>query len=58
MVRDVTLSPEGDIDALTIVPVSRTAFERGDPARTALLDEFIARRLLTAEDMHKLREEE
>jgi tetratricopeptide (TPR) repeat protein len=51
MVRDVTLSPEGDIDALTIVPVSRAAFERGDPARTALLDEFIAHRLLTAEDM-------
>ena len=50
-VRDVTLSPDGDVDALTIVPVDRTAFERGDPARTALLDEFIAHRLLTAEDM-------
>jgi tetratricopeptide (TPR) repeat protein/energy-coupling factor transporter ATP-binding protein EcfA2 len=50
-VRDVTLSPDGDVDALTIVPVDRAAFERGDPARTALLDEFIARRLLTAEEM-------
>src|SRR5262249_39414898 len=50
-VRDVTLRPDGDIDALTIVPVCRTQFERGDPARTALLDEFIARRLLTAEDI-------
>jgi len=50
-VRDVTLSPEGDIDALTIVPVGRAAFERGDPARIALLDEFIARRLLTAEEL-------
>jgi hypothetical protein len=49
-VRDVTLSPDGDVDALTIVPVSRTQFERGDPARMALLDEFIARRLLTAEE--------
>jgi tetratricopeptide (TPR) repeat protein len=50
-VRDVTLSPDGEIDALTIVPVGRTAFEHGDPARIALLDEFIARGLLTAEDM-------
>jgi tetratricopeptide (TPR) repeat protein len=50
-VRDVTLSPDGDIDALTIVPVGRTAFERGDPARIALLDEFIACRLLTTEEM-------
>src|SRR5215470_1166178 len=50
-VRDVTLRPDGDIDALTIVPVGRTQFERGDPARTALLDEFIACRLLTAEDI-------
>ncbi len=49
-VRDVTLSPDGDVEALTIVPVSRTQFERGDPARMALLDEFIARRLLTAEE--------
>lgn len=50
-VRDVTLSPDGDVDALTIVPVSRAQFEHGDPARTALVDEFIARRLLTAEEM-------
>jgi hypothetical protein len=50
-VRDVTVSPDGDIDALTIVPVGRTHFERGDPARIALLDEFIAHRLLTTEDM-------
>jgi tetratricopeptide (TPR) repeat protein/energy-coupling factor transporter ATP-binding protein EcfA2 len=51
MVRDVTLSPDGDVDALTIVPVSRAEFEHGDPARAALIDQFIAHRLLTAEEM-------
>ena len=29
---------------------ARSAFERGDPVRRALIDEFIARRLLTAEE--------
>jgi tetratricopeptide (TPR) repeat protein/energy-coupling factor transporter ATP-binding protein EcfA2 len=50
-VRDVTLTPDGNVDALTIVPVGRAGFERGDAARTALIDEFIARRLLTAEEI-------
>ena len=48
--RDVTFAPDGGIETLTIVPVEREAFERGDPVRRALADEFIARRLLTAED--------
>jgi eukaryotic-like serine/threonine-protein kinase len=48
--RDVTFAPDGGIETLTIVPVEREAFERGDPVRRALVDEFIARRLLTAED--------
>src|SRR5262249_37486300 len=49
-VRDVTINPQGAIEALTIVPVRRADFERGDPARTALIEEFVARRLLTTEE--------
>jgi tetratricopeptide (TPR) repeat protein/energy-coupling factor transporter ATP-binding protein EcfA2 len=49
-VRDVTIDPAGAIEALTIVPVKRTDFERGDPARRALIEEFVARRLLTTEE--------
>jgi tetratricopeptide (TPR) repeat protein/energy-coupling factor transporter ATP-binding protein EcfA2 len=49
-VRDVTFGTDGAIETLTIVPVERDAFERGDPVRRALIDEFISRRLLTAED--------
>lgn len=49
-VRDVTFGVDGGIETLTIVPVERDAFERGDPGRRALIDEFISRRLLTAED--------
>jgi eukaryotic-like serine/threonine-protein kinase len=50
-VRDVTVDPNGGLEALTIVPVARREFERGEPARRALIDEFVARRLLTAEEV-------
>ncbi|HZO46767.1 MAG TPA: tetratricopeptide repeat protein [Xanthobacteraceae bacterium] len=49
-VRDVTFGTDGAIETLTIVPVEREAFERGDPVRRALIDEFISRRLLTTEE--------
>ena len=50
-VRDVTIGADGALETLTIVPVARGDFERGDPARRALLDEFISRRLLTTEEV-------
>ncbi len=50
IVRDVTINADGSLDNLILVPVSRVQFERDDAARTALIDEFIARRLLTAEE--------
>jgi tetratricopeptide (TPR) repeat protein len=50
-VRDVTVAPDGGLEALVIVPVARAAFERGDPARASLIDEFVARRLLTAAEV-------
>jgi tetratricopeptide (TPR) repeat protein len=49
-VRDVTVDETGGLQSLVIVPVARSAFERGDPARAALIDEFVARRLLTTEE--------
>jgi tetratricopeptide (TPR) repeat protein/energy-coupling factor transporter ATP-binding protein EcfA2 len=49
-VRDVSIGPDGGIEALTIVPVVRADFERSDAARKQLIDEFIAERLLTGED--------
>ena len=49
-VRDVVIAPDGSLEALTITPVSRHAFERGDAARRALIDEFVAQRLLTTEE--------
>jgi conflict system STAND superfamily ATPase len=49
-VRDVAVDPAGALEALTIVPIRRAEFERGDPARHALIEEFVARRLLTTED--------
>jgi hypothetical protein len=51
IVRDVTIDPDGGLGALTLVPVARTDFERGDAARRALIDEFVARRLLTTEEV-------
>jgi tetratricopeptide (TPR) repeat protein/biopolymer transport protein ExbD len=48
-VRDVTIDADGSLQSLVIVPVERTTFERGDPDRFALIDEFVARRLLTTE---------
>ena len=50
-VRDVVLAADGSLAALTIMPVTRNDFERGDKARVALIDEFVARRLLTAEEV-------
>jgi tetratricopeptide (TPR) repeat protein len=49
-VRDVVIDPSGKLDALTIKPVVRAEFERGDPGRKALIDEFVSRRLLTIEE--------
>jgi tetratricopeptide (TPR) repeat protein len=49
-VRDVSFDQTGRLESMSVVPVMRTAYERGDPVRTALVDQFIARRLLTAED--------
>jgi tetratricopeptide (TPR) repeat protein len=49
-VRDVVIDHDGALESLTIVAVPREEFERGDAGRKALIDEFIARRLLTAED--------
>lgn len=49
-VRDVTIDADGGLQALVIVPVARIAFERGDAGRAALIDEFVARRLLTTEE--------
>src|SRR5262249_30052510 len=49
-VHDVAIDATGKIEALTVVPVKRAEFERGDPARQALIEEFVTRRLLTTED--------
>lgn len=49
-VRDVAIGPDGELQSLTIVPVQRAAFEGSRPARALLIDEFIRRRLLTAEE--------
>lgn len=49
-VRDVTIGEDGRLQSLVIVPVERAAFERGDAGRAELIDEFVARRLLTAEE--------
>ena len=50
LVRDVVIAPDGSLEALTITPVARHAFERDDAARKALIDEFVAQRLLTTEE--------
>lgn len=50
LVRDVSFGADGGIESLTIVPVDRATFERGDPDRRALIDEFVSHRLLTVED--------
>jgi tetratricopeptide (TPR) repeat protein/energy-coupling factor transporter ATP-binding protein EcfA2 len=49
-VRDVTIDENGGLQSLSIVPVERATYERGDPGRKALIDEFVARRLLTVEE--------
>jgi tetratricopeptide (TPR) repeat protein len=49
LVRDVELASETMPPVVTVLPVPREEFERGRPARAALVDAFIARRLLTAE---------
>jgi tetratricopeptide (TPR) repeat protein/energy-coupling factor transporter ATP-binding protein EcfA2 len=51
LVRDVSFGADGGLETLTIVPVDRAVFERGDPDRRALIDEFVSHRLLTVEDV-------
>jgi CHASE2 domain-containing sensor protein len=47
--HDVALDPSGK-SIVTIRPVNRRNFERGRPERKALVDAFIAHRLITTED--------
>ncbi len=49
LVRNFEVDATGKI-TLTLLPVAREAFERGRPARRALVDAFIAARLLTVEE--------
>ncbi len=49
LVRNFEVDPAGKI-TLTLLPIARDAFERGRPARRALVDAFIAARLLTVEE--------
>jgi CHASE2 domain-containing sensor protein len=48
--HDVALDPATGKPIVTLRPVSRTEFERGRPERKALIDAFLAHRLLTVED--------
>jgi CHASE2 domain-containing sensor protein len=48
--HDVSLDPSGK-PIVTIRPVNRHNFERGRPDRKALIEAFIAHRLITAEDV-------
>ena len=50
LVRDVDAAASLGKAPLTIVPVKRVEFERERPARTALINAFIACRLLTTEE--------
>ena len=49
MISDVTSDPVSGVPVANIVPLDRAAFTRDAPARAALLDAFIASRLLTAD---------
>ena len=50
LIRDVDAAASMGKAPLTIVPVKRAEFEGGQPARTALVNAFIASRLLTIEE--------
>jgi tetratricopeptide (TPR) repeat protein len=49
LVRDVVADPLTGAPIPSVGTLDRAAFERGHPARTALADAFVARRLLTVE---------
>ena len=48
--HDVALDPASGKPIVTLRPAVREAFERGRPERRALIDAFLAHRLLTVED--------
>jgi CHASE2 domain-containing sensor protein len=48
-VHDLALDPASGKPVVTVRPIVREAFEHGRPERKALIDAFVARRLLTAE---------
>jgi len=49
-VQDVALDPASGRPIVTLRPVSRENFERGRPERKALIDAFLAHRLITTEE--------
>jgi CHASE2 domain-containing sensor protein len=49
-VHDLSFDPVSAQRTVTLRPIARQSFERGRPERTALVDAFLARRLLTVED--------
>jgi CHASE2 domain-containing sensor protein/energy-coupling factor transporter ATP-binding protein EcfA2 len=49
-VHDLSFDPVSAKRTVTLRPIVRDAFERGRPERAALVDAFLARRLLTVED--------
>jgi hypothetical protein len=49
--HDVALDPASRTPIVTLRPVTRATFERGRPERKALIDAFLAHRLLTIEDI-------
>jgi CHASE2 domain-containing sensor protein len=48
--HDVALDPASGKPIVTLRPITRESFERGQPERKALIDAFLAHRLLTVED--------
>jgi CHASE2 domain-containing sensor protein len=48
--HDVALDPGTRKPIVTLRPITRVTFERGRPERKALIDAFLAHRLLTVED--------
>jgi CHASE2 domain-containing sensor protein len=49
LIHDISIDPTTNARTLTLQPVDRQRFEAEQPARTALIDTFIAHRLLTVE---------
>jgi CHASE2 domain-containing sensor protein len=50
LIHDISTDPTTNRRTLTLRPLDRHRFEAGQPARKALIDTFIAHRLLTAEN--------